>query len=323
MTSRERVWSVFKTQKADRPPFNFWMDRDIMERLDKELGENFRVSHYDADVIETFALLNYFPGFSGEYIQDEITTWQIKGAIEDYSEVLEAPLPDPDDINIYQNIIDTRTKYPDKALFTMLIPPIGSIGGLKLPQYFMMDLACEPELMHSVIDKIMPTMIKVAENACDLDIDVLYIADDICMSSGLIYSKKMLREFQFDYIKPIIDMAHSKGKKVFYHTDGLVMDILDLFMEYNIDGINPLEPRFNKSEEFIKRTGGKLMLYGGIDNCHIIPEGTCVDVVSHIKNQFETIGKHTGMIFSSHDIPSSVPMENINVMVDTIKSLRY
>ena len=323
MTSRERVWSVFKTGIADRPPFNFWMDRDIMKKLDQKLGENFRVSYYDADVIEAFALLNYFPGFSGEYIEDEITSWQIKGAIEDYSEVLDSPLPDPDDIKIYQNIIDVREKYPDKAIFAMLIPPIGSIGGLKLPQDFMMDLACEPELIHNVIDKIMPVMKKVAENTTDLDIDVLYIADDICMSSGLIYSKKMLREFQFEYIKPIIDMAHQKGKKVFYHTDGLVLDILDLFTEYNIDGINPLEPRFNSGEEFIKRCNGKLMLYGGIDNCHVIPEGEREDIQNHIKQQFETIGKHTGMIFSSHDIPSSVPIENINVMVDTIKSLRY
>ncbi|MBQ0106113.1 MAG: hypothetical protein KBT47_08795, partial [Armatimonadetes bacterium] len=291
--------------------------------LDKKLGENFRITHYDADVIETFAIPNMFPGFSGEFIEDEKTVWMTKGAINDYSEVLDCPLPDPDSEDIYRNIIETREKYPDKAIFAMIIPPIGTLGGLKLPQDFMMDLASEPELIHSVIKRIMPVLTKVAENACNTDIDVLYIADDICMSGGLIYSEKMLREFQFDYIKSIIDMAHSKGKKVFYHTDGMVMNALNLFAEYGIDGINPLEPRFNSGKEFISRTKGSLMLYGGIDNCHIIPEGTEEDIVMHIKSQFENIGKHTPMIFSSHDIPSTVPLKNIDIMTETIKSLRY
>lgn len=57
MTSRERVNLVLENHIPDRLPFNFWMDRPLMAQLDIKLGENFRISYYDADVIETFPLV--------------------------------------------------------------------------------------------------------------------------------------------------------------------------------------------------------------------------------------------------------------------------
>jgi len=323
MTSRERVNLIFKGENPDRPPFNFWMDRDIMQEYDNRFGENFRIARYDADVIESFALMDYFPDLKAEFVVDEKTSWLVKPKVEDFKEVFNFPVPDPNNPEIYQNIIDTRGQYPDKAIFAMMIAPLGAIGSLKLPEDFMMGLALEGDVVCDILDRIKPAMIEIAKNTCKLDIDVLYLAEDICMSTGLTYSKNMLRQFHFDYMKEIIDIAHNAGKKVFYHTDGLVIDCLELFMEYGIDGINPLEPRYNDPKLFIEKTQGKLMLYGGIDNCNIIPNGTTEEIKEHIKSQFEIIAKNTGMIFSSHDIPSHCPLENLDVMVDTIKGLRY
>jgi len=322
MTSRERVLAILKGEKPDRIPFNFWMDRDIMIELDCLFGENFRVNYYGADVIEAFAFMDYFPQFQAEYIHDEKTSWQVKAKVDDFSQILEYPIPRGNNPEIYANIRDTRNKYPDKAIFAMMMAPLGIISNLKMPEDFYIGLMLESDIIHEILCKIKPTMIEIAENTCKEDIDVLYLAEDFCMATGLMYSQKMLKEFHFEYMKDVIQIAHDAGKKVFYHTDGFIMDAIDLFIEYKIDGINPVEPRYNDSKLFSEKTKGKLMVYGGIDNCNIIPNGTFDEIEKHLNYQFQNLGKNGGLIFSSHDIPSCCPIENLDFMVKTIKNMK-
>ena len=71
--------------------------------------------------------------------------------------------------------------------------------------------------------------------------------------NGAMVSAKTIKELHFDYLKSLIDLAHAAGKKVFYHTDGYVLDILDIFVEYGIDGINPIEHRYNDPKEFLRK----------------------------------------------------------------------
>ena len=323
MTSRERINIILNGGTPDRPPFNFWMDRDIMSLMDQKYGKDFRITHYDADLLETFAVMDYFPNLQAEYIFDGKTNWMIKPKLTNFSEIFKYDIPNPNNPEIYSNIISTRKTYPSKAIFAMMIAPLGIISQLKMPQDMMMGLILEEEIIIDILEKITPAMLLIAENTCKLDIDVLYLAEDLCMSTGLMYSKDMLKKFNFDYMKEIIEIAHSNNKKVFYHTDGFILDAIDLFIDYGFDGINPLEPRYNNSQQFIEKSKNKLMLYGGIDNCNIIPNGTCEDIKDHIENQFDILGKNGRMIFSSHDIPSHCPIENLDTMVNTIKNLRY
>ena len=101
------------------------------------------------------------------------------------------------------------------------------------------------------------------------------------------------------------------------------MNILDLFVQYGIDGINPLQPHLNDISSFKRNYGDKLLLYGGLDNCFKIPEGNTNGVRKHVKETFEILGKDGGLIASSHDIPKYVPLENVDVMVETLKGCVY
>jgi len=137
-------------------------------------------------------------------------------------------------------------------------------------------------------------------------------------------SQGYLRRFCFEPIKNIIKRAHERGLTVFFHTDGHVMNILPLFVEYGIDGINPYQANANNDLEFFRDNyKEKLMLYGGIDNCFTIPDGTPEEVRAHIRRLFKIVGAGGGFIASSHDIPSKTPMENLDAMVDEIKKCIY
>ena len=326
MTSRERVQLVLNNKKPDRLPFNFWMDRDKLEELDRRFGENFRVSHYGADVIEAFPSQPFFAEFAKNAVgvNDGTTTWMTKYPVESVAELANAAFFNPDDPALYQQVKNTRAKYPDKAVFALMVTPLDILFGTVGMEQLFCEFVDYADLIEELAEKISQQQCRIVEHAIHCDIDVLYLGGDICSTKGSMMSNNQLRRFSLGPVKKLVDLAHEAGLKVFYHTDGYVMDILPLFVEYGFDGINPLQSSVNNDPEvFMKEYGDKLMVYGGMDNCFIIPDGTTADVKNHVEYLFQTLGKNGRYIASSHDIPSKVPLENIDIMVETIKNCKY
>jgi len=326
MTSRERVRLVLDNKLPDRLPFNFWMDRDLMEEFDRRFGDNFRITHYGADVIETFPGTPFFAEFAGkaEVYNDGKTVWTIKHAASSITELENTAFYDPDNPLLYQNLKNDRAKYPDKALFALTLTPLDCLFGLIGMEQFFYDIADYGEIVEDIAEKMSEVICRQVKHIADCDVDVLYLAGDICSTKGPIMSANDIRRFCFGPVKKVIDRAHECGLKVFYHTDGNVMDILPLFVEFGFDGINPFQHSAgNDPDVFLREYGDKLMVYGGMDNCFIIPDGSEQDVREHILRLFRTLGKNGRFIASSHDIPTGVPLGNVDVMVETIKSCVY
>lgn len=325
MNSRERIHFVMENKIPDRLPFNFWMDRPLMADLDKRFGDNFRINHYGADVIETFPLVPWFPEVADKWVMksDEKTIWLVKHPFETVDDFKGVSIPDMDDENIYVQIKADREKYPDKALFALIGHPMELlVNHFGFENFFLALFDGEDEIL-DLLNKISAAQVKLVENCVKCDVDVIYLAGDICTTRSEIMSPEMLEKFCFTFMKPVIDKAHELGKKVFLHTDGNVMNILPLFVKYEIDGINPLQSNCNDKQYFSDNFGDKLIVYGGIDNCFTIPNGTTEEVRQHIRDNFRILGKNGRYIASSHDIPGYVPLENVDAMVDELKKCIY
>lgn len=325
MTSRERVQCILRNELPDRLPFNFWMDRSLMAKLDQELGENFRICHYDADVIESGPWVWWFPELADrwERVEERGIVWVKKYPLETADDLDLLVMPDMEIPGITAGIRADREKYPDRAIFVPILHPFEMLAnhfGFENLFYALYD---DEDRVMQALDDLSKAIARLTERVMEEDIDVVYLMGDICTTKGEIMSRDMLRKFCFDPMKPAIEAAHAKGMKVFMHTDGNVMNILDLFVEYGIDGINPLQSNCNDKEVFARDYGDKLMLYGGIDNCFVIPNGTVEEVRQHIRDNFRILGKNGRYIPSSHDIPETVPMENVDAMVDELKKCTF
>jgi len=280
-----------------------------MAALDRALGENFRVRHYGADVIETFPDLRFFPG---------------PARFADVRALKDAIYPDADNPGCYAGIRADRAKYPNKALFALMLTPLEILFSKVGMEQLFYDIADYGDLVDTLLERISQVLLKAVGHIADSGADVLYLAGDICATRGEIMSSVMLRRFCFGPIQKLVTRAHERGMKVFFHTDGHVMNILPLFVEHGIDGINPLQYSANNSyETFIEQYERRLMLYGGLDNCFIIPDGTPTQVRRHVQRLFDTCGKNGRLIASSHDIPFYAPLENLEAMVDEIKRCVY
>ena len=314
MTSKERVEAALRFETPDRLPFNFWMDRELFPQYEAKFGKDFRITHYGADVIETFP---WFDWPRGEFEAEGGSIWFTKPAFEDWADASNLVLPEFTD-NALVSIKETLAAYPDHAVFVNIPGPFTVLNQIRILDNLYYDVYDEPEQLHALIKRIMDIQDKAIAEVVKLPITAVYFQDDIASSRGLIMSLDMIKEFIFDYFQNGIAMAKAHNKFVVYHSDGNITEALDTLCEMGVNAVNPLQPEFNDFATFKAKYHGKLAVYGGIDNTKIIPEGSINEVRAHIRDIYQNLGHSGGLVMSSHDITIRCPQENIDAMVDEI-----
>jgi len=290
-----------------------------MAELDKKLGEDFRITHYGADVMESFFNVDWRFGLTGEYVDDGKISWNIKPLLDDIKKAKDLVLPDPNKNDILALICDDRKRHPEIWQLALIPSPLETFFNLRQMESAFYDFYDDPEVCLKFIERMAEYEAQLVRGLKNCDVDCLYIAGDICSAKGSIMSHEHLIRFCFEPMRSIIDEAKRLGLPILFHTDGMIMDVLPLIIDYGFDGVNPLQPHLNNIREFKEKFGTKLILYGGLDNCFIIPDGSESEVRAHVRETFEVLGKDGGLIASSHDIPDYVPLKNIDAMVDELR----
>ena len=315
MTSKERFLKAINHEKPDRAPFNFWMDRPLMKKYEEKIGHrHWRVVQFGADVIETFPLINFTGG-------TDANAWDSHSDIKSWAEIDNLQIPNPNNQNVYELIQKDIEEFPDTAVVLDMITPWGHITMLRGYENVYMDMYDEPDLFHKISRKFTDTLKIVTEKACEMGITALYLMEDLADRNGLSLSPAMIEEFVLPYAGELAEIAHKNNIPVMFHSDGNVTDLLPLLLKIGVKAVNPMQPHLNPATDFKKNFGEKLAVYGGLDNCYIIPDGSADDVRNHVLNVFEVLGKPDGaLIFSTHDIPEYTPEENVEMMISTIKN---
>jgi uroporphyrinogen decarboxylase len=321
MTSRERVERAIRFEAPDRVPFNFWMDRRRMAELDAELGADFRVTHYGADVIEGVSAVP-FP--TAQFEPRSGTAWMVRPLFEDWREVYQLSWPDPADDAIYQFIAEEFRKFPDRAIIGNVPNVLTYTESMIHQDELYMGMLTAPDEVKFLFGKIAETMTAVAETICRrFDVTALYVQDDVAFNRGLLISQEQLREFVLPCWKRVIDVGHACNKPVFFHSDGDVSPIWDLYCdELGVRMLNPLQPNLQDLGDYKRRFHGRMGCYGGLETA-ILHQLTPAQITRHVTDLFEKCGQGGGLIMSTHDIDYSITREQLDALVAAIKSCTY
>ncbi|MCX6375497.1 MAG: hypothetical protein NTU88_05605 [Armatimonadetes bacterium] len=320
MNSRQRVLAALDFRQPDRAPFNFWMDRRLMAEYEREFGEDWRVTAFDADVVETFLSLP-FP--CGESVEESGTGWIVEPLLKSLDEIDDLQFPDPHRDEVYAQIERDLAKFPDRAIF-LDVPGVLTVAhGMREYSNILMDVYDSPGRLKELFERISDIQAEAAARACEMGITALYVMDDLACKNGLLMSLPMLQEFVFPYNQKIINAGKTAGLPVLMHCCGKVTEVIDSFIEQGIDALNPLQTHLHDFREFKEMYHGILAVYGALDNTYIIPDGTPDEVRAHVREVFEVLGEGGGLIFSTHDIPLGTPRENVEAMIEEIRNCGY
>jgi uroporphyrinogen decarboxylase len=192
---------------------------------------------------------------------------------------------------------------------------------------FLLNLAIYPDFARALLEKtaqLCKDLMGPFLEALGDNVDIIKIGDDLGTQESLLMSpdmyRKILKPIHADYISFIKKRTDAK---LFFHTDGDVVPLIDDFIEMGVDVLNPIQTSAGNMADLAslkKRFGKNIVFCGGIDTQRILPEGTPAEVRDEVKRVIHLLGEGGGyMVSSVHTIMNDVPAENVLAMVDAVE----
>ncbi len=160
-------------------------------------------------------------------------------------------------------------------------------------------------------------------------VDVFITGDDLGSQDAPLISPAMFRNL----IKPheaewIAALKAGSPGKVFFHSCGSIVPLLDDLADIGVDLLNPVQVSakdMGDTAMLKQRFGKRLSFCGAIDTRWVLPHGSTDDVRAEVRRRIKDLAPGGGYVAASvHCIQPDVPPENILAMCDEIqKSGKY
>ncbi|MBQ6990594.1 MAG: hypothetical protein IJN58_06030 [Clostridia bacterium] len=172
----------------------------------------------------------------------------------------------------------------------------------------------DPELIHACMKAWLELAdAVVAEHQKVVDLDELFLAEDICYNGGCLISPDMMREFLFPYYQQLIENTRKRnGGRVLHiqiDTDGRADDVIDLYRGVGMDYMSPFEVAAGCDIVGMSQKYPDLRLSGGIDKRKIAEGGDAIK--RHLEAILPPLRKRGGFIPTcDHGVPEETSFEN-------------
>lgn len=183
-----------------------------------------------------------------------------------------------------------------------------------------MDLLDEPELARFLLDQFTDFYVEYFDRMLTAgagQIDLLRIADDVGTQRGLLFGVPVFREFFAPRLRRLVDLAHSHGVKVMFHSCGAIFPLIEDIIACGVDVLDPLQAAAEGMQpERLKTTfGGRICLHGGIDTQHLLPHASPEEVHREVRRVADILGRGGGGIIAPcHVVQLDVPTANLETL---------
>ena len=211
--------------------------------------------------------------------------------------------------------------YKETDYYTMLMGYWGFFGGV--------DYACtmytDPDEVKSYAEKMLEhytNEISAVIKRYGRYIQCIEVNADMGIQNGPYISPEMYEAFVLPYFKKFNHFVHENSDiKIFLHSCGSVMPLIDCFIEAEVDILNPVQiSADNMNPVDLKEKFGKKICFwgGGCDTQGVFANGTAAQVEQHVKQTVDIFKVGGGFVFNQvHNIMGDIKPENIISMLDT------
>jgi len=221
-------------------------------------------------------------------------------------EVVESPLEDWDKLDelkipnymTKKNIMFikfTRMIFRKKFLIGNLSDMIFSICQyLRGYVEFMQDLYDYKENIEKLVSKVVKLNLELIDKYADLGLDCVMGCDDLGLQNSLMISPVMFRKIFKPAYKQMIDRAHERGMKFFLHSCGYIIDIIEDFIEINLDALQ-CDQQDNMGIDILnERFGGRMSFFSPCDIQTTLSTNDKEKICAKSIHLVKTLGSHNG-----------------------------
>ena len=230
--------------------------------------------------------------------------------------------------NLEMPEVDTNREKPadaDTHYTGDIIPGIRLFERMHILRGFenmLMDIAYDSEEVYVLRDKIVDWQIENLKPLLDREyVDFFATMDDWGSQTGLLISPETWRKIFKPAYKKVFSMVRDAGKDLFFHSDGLIIDIIPDLIEL---GVNILNPQFScMTTEQLGQFNGKLCFAADIDRQNLMSFGTVDEVRENVLEWIHAVASPKGGILGKAEIGPGVPLENAEIAYKTFYEFRF
>ncbi len=196
--------------------------------------------------------------------------------------------------------------------------PLTTASDLVGTEELLKSMLRNPVKVHELLEIVIESNYRIIDIIADMDI-VFRIADPL--SSSSLISKKLFQEFSKPYLKKCVDRMKIKGNKgTSFHVCGKSKPIWDEIVEIGVMSLSI--DNIEDMEEAKKAVGNKTCLVGNVSPVDIMRYGNYEDVIRESKQCIKkAYDSPKGFILGTGcQIPINSPVENIQALMDTVRS---
>lgn len=177
-----------------------------------------------------------------------------------------------------------------------------------------------PEQLEILLDKLTDIAIDSIENFAKIGIDGIISCDDWGLENQPMVKPEIFRKFFKPRYARVYKFAHQKGILTFLHSCGYIIDLLEDFIDAELDLIQMDQQENMGLERLAELFGGQLCFWCPVDIQKTMVSGSLKDVRNYAKRLIDTFGKFNGgFIAKWYSSPEAVEhtQEKIDAMSKT------
>ena len=328
MNSKERVLAALEFRKPDRIPTDLWVLPAAWNRYGEELAELLESSNLDIASFTGPFDHGFTPEYYrvGKYKDPWGSIWtnlqagiigEVKNPVfEDYDRMEGYEEPSAQFVQEWEKNEELLAKRIQEARNREKFVIGGWISIFERMQYLRgtedlyCDIALKEEKMFRMIEYIMRFEQAYLDKWLTMDIDAVAFGDDWGSQRSLLISPDTWREIFKPLYKELIDKIKAAGKKVFFHSDGYIMELYPEFIELGVDAINSQMWCMNV-DEVADKFAGKITFWGEISRQTTLPMGTPEEIRACARKMKERFYINGGGLIGQSEINKDVEMKNI------------
>jgi uroporphyrinogen-III decarboxylase len=328
-TSRELVYQSLNFENPERVPRQMWH----LPWAERTYPQAFAqiVRDFPSDIIHTnphyreaprtkgdpFAVGSYIDEWGCEFVNahdgiiGEVKNPMVQDWDEDWTRVrlpMEWLTADVDAIN---RDCDATDKF---VLPGVCARPFERLQFLRGTEALYMDLMDPPDGMLKFIERMREFYCRMFELWGRTEVDGLFFIDDWGSQQNLLINPEVWREVFKPIYRDLCDIARSRGKKTFMHSDGHILRIYPELIEVGVDAVN--SQLFCMGIENLRPYAGKITFWGEIDRQQVLPRGTLEEVDAAVRSVYENLWRDGGCIAQCEFGPGAKP-ENVRQMFES------
>ncbi len=293
MTSRERVRRAVLFQGPDRVPIDLPepYGTDFLQHVGIDPDPNWQPK------IDTETRWEDEWGSIWEKLPGDVTMGQVKyHPLSDYSRLQGFRFPDYKNPHRYETARKVISENRQEKFVLAGIPfsIIHRLEYLRGHQEAWTDSYLHPEDLERLLDRLADIAIDSIENLASLGVDGIISCDDWGLQDRPMLAPKIFRKFFQPRYKRVYSFAHQQGMLTFLHSCGYIIDLLEDFIEAELDLIQMDQQENMGVERLAELFGGRLCFWCPVDIQNTMVKGTGEDVRNYAKYLIESFGKFNG-----------------------------